>query len=245
MKRKKSKLKASYHWHRKAGLWLSTPVILVVITGIILNHGSGLNLDSNLVSNPAILSWYGMEPKVAPKALRNNELWATSLDGSLYVNGVNIAKDVETITGLGTLDSFFVVSSSSHLYLLDKDSLQLVEKLGSESLPPGRIIASAVQEQSLLLDTSQGSFRAEADIVSFSADARQSISALAFSDLSEEEYKNVLEDWRGRGLSLSRVLRDIHTGHFFGSLGVFVVDLAGLALMFLVGTGLYNMWKTK
>lgn len=245
MKRSNSRLKASYHWHRRIGVWLCLPIVLVAITGVLLNHSEFFSFDSRLVSTSAILDWYGMEPKSEPIVLRAETNWATSLDGSLYVNGKHIAQQVPLLTGFVDFGSTLVVSSDSHAYLIEKDSLLLIEKLGSESLPSGQIISSSGDESGIHIDTTSGQYRAEKDLVSFVQEERAPLPAAQRSVLNEREYQSVLVDWRGRGLSMTRVLRDIHTGRFFGSIGVFIVDLAGIALLLLAGTGLYNVWKLK
>lgn len=44
-------------------------------------------------------------------------------------------------------------------------------------------------------------------------------------------------------ITMERVLIDIHSGRFFGTAGPWVMDLAGLALLFLLSSGIYNWYK--
>lgn len=238
-------LKASYKWHRHIGAWLSIPILLVVCSGIALNHSQLFGLEGSHVTSPLVLALYGMEPESSPVVLREGDLRAAVLDGTLYVNGRRVGEGVEGLTGLGALDSMITVSTERKVFLLDPTTLEVIEKLGAESLPPGKILRSEVGEGGLLLDTDAGRYRATPDVVSFAEDERSALRRSEYSQLSAAEYSELLEDWRGRGISYERLLGDFHSGRLFGRFGVLLVDLCGLLLLFLAASGLYNIWKTR
>lgn len=56
---------------------------------------------------------------------------------------------------------------------------------------------------------------------------------------------NVNEELRGDGINLEKFILDLHTGKLFGIPGTLISDLAALALIFLTGSGLYNLWRRK
>ena len=49
----------------------------------------------------------------------------------------------------------------------------------------------------------------------------------------------------GEGIPFDRILHDLHSGRFFGALGPWLMDVTGIALLWLVGTGLYNAWRRR
>ena len=49
----------------------------------------------------------------------------------------------------------------------------------------------------------------------------------------------------GEGVSLEKIILDLHTGKLFGIPGTIISDMAALALIFLTGSGLYNLWRRK
>ncbi len=51
--------------------------------------------------------------------------------------------------------------------------------------------------------------------------------------------------YRGEGLSLERLLLDLHSGRIFGSIGVLVYDLLALALGFLSISGLVLWFRSR
>lgn len=56
---------------------------------------------------------------------------------------------------------------------------------------------------------------------------------------------NFSENLRGQGINLEKFILDLHTGKFFGLSGTLVSDLTAIAMIFLVASGLYNLWKRK
>ncbi len=236
-------LRASYKWHRRIGLWLSLPLLVLIITGLLLNHAQLFKLDSFRIRSSILLDWYGMEPKEEPLALRSGNFWAATLDGSLYLNGKNIESDSDTLRCLLEMDQILLLCTQTKIHLFDAKNVELLETLGSESLPPGSIEAAAVRDNELLVKTSEGVFISDAEFVGFEPKDGESVKSPEYRTLSESEYRTVLEDWRGSGITLARFIRDIHSGRIAGAIGVAVIDISGIALLFLIATGLYNFWK--
>ena len=139
-----------------------------------------------------------------------------------------------------------VLSTSENLFVLDKATLQIVDKLGDEILPSSPITSSAVIDGKLILQTNQGRYLASSDIISLSRVTDLApIPNPSLATLSDEEYHRLLQDWRGRGLSLSRVMLDLHSGRFFGAIGVIIYDISAVALLLLAISGIYNFWKLR
>lgn len=55
----------------------------------------------------------------------------------------------------------------------------------------------------------------------------------------------VAAEFRPPSVPLSRVMLDLHTGKFFGLSGTVVTDIAAIALLLLVVSGVYNWIKRK
>ena len=60
----------AFLWHRRIGLLALVLVIILAITGIMLNHTEKLNLDNTFINNSLLLSWYGIEPEEEPISFR-------------------------------------------------------------------------------------------------------------------------------------------------------------------------------
>lgn len=51
--------------------------------------------------------------------------------------------------------------------------------------------------------------------------------------------------YRGEGITFEKLILDLHTGNIIGLPGKIVSDLTALSLIFLTGTGVYNLWRRK
>ncbi|MDX1696691.1 MAG: hypothetical protein R3308_00300, partial [Thiohalobacterales bacterium] len=54
------RLRSLYLWHRWIGLTAAAFVIVLALTGLVLNHTTELALDSRHVQSTALLDWYGI-----------------------------------------------------------------------------------------------------------------------------------------------------------------------------------------
>ena len=50
--------------------------------------------------------------------------------------------------------------------------------------------------------------------------------------------ENIMQNFQGDGVSLYKIILDIHSGRIMGSLGSYIMDLAAISLIFLCITGL-------
>ncbi|NOQ69556.1 MAG: hypothetical protein GQ573_05565, partial [Gammaproteobacteria bacterium] len=62
MTNRKAKKFTAFLWHRRIGLVALSLVVILVITGIMLNHTESFKLDETYVNNSWLLDWYGIEP---------------------------------------------------------------------------------------------------------------------------------------------------------------------------------------
>jgi hypothetical protein len=233
-------LKFSYRWHRRIGLLISLPILIVAITGIVLNHAKSLAIDTVYIRNSYILSLYGMTPSMPIVSLKSDGLNFATLEGVLYIDGVMASDSVGTLRGAAKLDDTLLVATDKFLFLFTASDRILIEKMDQASLPSGEILRLGVKNSRVLLDTKHGQFSSSADLAEFREDIRSVLPDLEQSSLPTEFESKILEDWRGRGVSLWRLILDLHSGNLFGASGTFVADLLAASLLLLVASGYYN-----
>jgi len=68
-----------------------------------------------------------------------------------------------------------------------------------------------------------------------------SAALVVFTELNAGENDIALSRYRGQGVTLDRIILDIHTGRFFGPVGPWLMVIASLFLIILSITGLF-MW---
>ena len=62
--------------------------------------------------------------------------------------------------------------------------------------------------------------------------------------LSDDEREQLLVAYRGNGLKLERVILDLHSGRIFGQYGIYLMDAAAIALLWLSLSGLW-VWNSR
>ena len=239
MARKKPQNSLVRRLHRSLGAGTAVFIIFMVFSGLTINHSNGLGLDRRHVSQPFVLNWYGLgEPEnIRSFALGND--WLSFAGSQLYLNGDSISG---ISNGVGAISSHDMLIAAGHeeLLLLDHDGT-LIERLPWG--PPG---AGPIESIGLLADggvvvKSVGQlWLGDVDMLNWKrAEGTNVNPAWAFSEPAPGALREAItRQYRGNGLSLERVLLDLHSGRIFGPIGILVYDLLALAVGFLAISGL-------
>ncbi len=231
--------------HRLLGSWATLVIVWVVLSGWILNHSQRLGLDQVQISSAILLNWYGMTPEGELHAFTLADHWLTELDHTVFLNGEPIITLNAPLLGAVQLEEFVAFGSEQEIVLgiLDQ-KLEIVDRLQRDALP-GPIIRVGVREnKELLIETQGGIFRANGDFIRWSpVDADLAMNGTNWSNpqkAPEDLRDTVLKNYRGEGVSLSRLITDLHTGRLFGGFGFLLTDLAAIVILVLTITGFIN-----
>ena len=238
MARKKPQTSITRLLHRSLGTGTALFIIFMVLSGLAINHSNGLGLDQRHVSQPFVLDWYGLgEPEhISSFALGND--WLSFAGSQLYLNG----KSVPGLSnGVGAVSShgMLIAAGSEELLLLDGGG-RLIERLPWGPPGAGPIESIGLLADGVVVKSGGQLWLADADLLNWQR-AENTIANPVWA-LSEPAPKAlqqaITQQYRGDGLSLERVLLDLHSGRFFGPVGILVYDLLALAVAFLAISGL-------
>jgi PepSY-associated TM region len=228
-------------WHARVGVAAMLYLPVLIFTGWALNHGDDLKLDGREITTPWLMSWYGIHA-VAPShgyALGkahfawSGEKWALG-------NKMLSAAQGEP-TGAVESAGIYYIATSSTLYLFQEDG-QLLDKLEKLSLPAMPIVALGKADNRIVLKTPAAMY-ASADGLSW---GQVNVKNVAWSAPHElpAGLKHQFAEMLAPGLSLQRILLDIHSGRIFGRYGPLLVDFLGLAVLTLGMSGLWIYWRS-
>ncbi len=243
-KRRRVSTKSMYQWHRYIGVSAALLVILLAITGLMLNHTSELALDKSYVTSPALLHHYGIDPPRASSSFAAGPHWISQWDKQLYLDTAPLGKFSEALTGAVLLQDMLVISLNNSLLIYTRDG-ELIEKMGAaQGIPTGILAIGTSAENRLLLKSANGMHVADEALLDW-----QSVAAAAANWSQPSPLPATLNDdlarlARNGRLSVERVVLDLHSGRILGNAGVWIMDTAAILLLFLALSGSW-LWLMR
>ncbi len=243
MTNRKPKKFTAFLWHRRAGLAALLLIIILAVTGIMLNHTEQFELDETYVNNSWLLNWYGIEPDDAPVSYRVGEHIISSWHNQLFFDETPITMLEQNIHGAIAGEQFIVIALDNEIILLAFDG-EFIERL-STSISFSNIQRLGIKYKRPVIETSEPLYyMADEHILDWDVITNEDIVWTERYSLTAEEYENLLIAYRGNGLKLERVILDLHSGRIFGRYGVYVMDAAAIALLWLSLSGLW-VWSSR
>lgn len=245
MKRSLPRKRTILAWHRWIGVFATLFLIVLAVTGIILNHTESLKLDDIRLTNSLILKRYGM---LNEHEIRAFQIHGTDrvlhLEDTLYYNDNQIARCSRPIGILeGQMISAIITREAIILITRSGDLVELREV---NQLPFNEILLGGWNSESEpVLKTDEGDFVADSDWIEMTPYVGNMLSEpLLLTLLSKQEKKELLQRFQGEGVTLYRVILDLHSGRLFGVGGRTVMDLAAVAILLLILSGIAG-WLRK
>lgn len=236
------KRRSVFHWHRQLGLAVSLLVIVLSITGILLNHTEEFELDSSHVKSEFLLKWYGIKkPIINSYPVGKN--WLSHVGDKLYFNELLVEKEISPIIGAIAMKNFIAVATQNELILLTPNG-EKIERLDATTGVPGNITAVGTDSSAqLFLMTDKVIFQANDDVTEWTHSKDKNITWASASALPSKLESAINTLFRGKGLTKERVLLDLHSGRILGKAGPFIMDLSAILLLILSLSGCWMYAK--
>lgn len=226
--------KSLHRWHRRAGVAAAAVLVYLVVTGLPLQYSSELQLGNRYVAWTSVLDWYGLQ---APENVRSSS--GLTAVGNAIFDQAGFLLSLEEFKGAVSVSRMLVVAGEDELVLLQPETLELLERW---PLPtPAQAIG--IWQDRVIVETGQSYLLADADLINWGTEAEppEGVAWASLKNLSLSEATSFRSQYRQRMLTLERTLQDLHSGRFFGWIGMVVIDAASLLLVFLAISGLV-MW---
>ena len=247
MTKRKPKRFTAFLWHRRVGLLALILIIILAITGILLNHTERFKLDETYINNSWLLSWYGIAPEGEPVSYSvvNNDKHhiISAWQNQLFFDDKTITKLEQTMHGAIAAEQFIVVALDNEIILLSYEG-EFIERL-STSISFSDIQRLGMKYKRPVIETSEPLYyMADEHILDWDAIINEDIKWTEEYSLTDGELEQLLITYRGNGLKLERVILDLHSGRIFGGYGVYLMDAAAIALLWLSVSGLW-VWSSR
>ncbi len=232
-------------WHRWLGIASALFLLVLAGTGLALNHTEFLQLDRINIHNRLILSRYGMSGADSISAYRiQTDDTLAHLDGQLFYNNKPLTTGGQPLAIIEG-DPITAVATDTRLIYLTAAG-ELIESLDAAQLPYESLNAvGKTADGRPVFVADNGNWTPDKDWIDFeSYQGSYSVEPLPEIALPEAEAEALLAEFQGTGISLYRVLLDLHSGRLCGLGGRTLIDLSAIAIILLVSSGIGG-WLRK
>ncbi len=242
-------------WHRSLGIISALFILLMAVTGILINHSNHLSVDTAHVEQKWLLDYYGITPPTQINIYQTAPLKFASSDNLIWVDNRLAVEADSSIKGMLSLDRMLLAVDSNNLYLVSKEGELLEKQDASTGLPRG--IKAIGYDNQVWLKADDGTYMADDDLIEWNR--TQPFAPISWATpltVNSEgndganyvnirhEREIISQQARSSHLTWERVLLDVHSGRFFGSLGPWFMDLVALALIIMAISGIY-IWQQQ
>lgn len=223
-------------WHRWLGLAAAFIIVWLVVTGVLIHHAADFGLEVRHVRAAWILDRYRIgDPDVISFEVGGRRI--SQSGKSLYLDQKWIAALDEPLTGAINPPGLLLAAGREQLLVFD-ESGQRVEIVRTEHGLPSGVRGIGLHGKRIVLDTHTGWFEADPAEMQWRP-AHGTLRRSTPSMPPDATRAAIVEDARSREISHERLLRDLHSGSFFGTAGKWVIDIAALALLVLSISGIW------
>lgn len=236
-------------WHRRLGILSCLFILLLVVTGVAINHSQTLQLNKSPVQQTWLLDYYGIATPhhIAQFGSEARPLFIT--DNRLWLGREPILEAQSQLISAAFLPNLLIAIDNNQLYLFDsKGRLQEtqnsstglprgLEALAIESLPLDAAHTEAVNR--VWLKTTSGYYRADENLIDWIP--AQPLAPLRWVISADPVDADMIQYARSANLNWERVMLDLHSGRLFGAYAVWLWDIFGLALLLVSLSGLW-LW---
>ena len=234
--------------HRSLGLAVAVFVVVLAITGLLLNHTSELGLKQKHLHIPWLNQMYGLRAPACTAAYVVDSRWLSLWDGRVFLDGH--ALDVplsRQLHGAFVQEGLLVVVSAEQLSLFSMQG-ELVDRIDypaqrspSRAGKDAQAVVLEFTEPALRLQLNQGLTALEA----VQTGSNGGVIWAEKSALPETLRASIAQDYQGEGITLERLVLDVHSGRIAGRLGVYVMDAVAIGMLLLVMSGAALGWLRR
>ena len=246
-RKQRFKLRSFYVWHRYMGVSAAIFVLVIAVTGLLLNHTEDFQFDSKHVQSDWVLDWYGIKAPRDMHSFLAGDRYVTLMGEHLYLNRREVEGSFQQLVGATLNKDMFVVAVSDSILLLSPRG-ELIDRLQrSDGIPAGILRIGSDAGGAVIVQTSLDRYQPDADFLHWSRwDNDPASVRWATPSPLDPKLKSALQHhFRGEVLPVERVILDLHSGRFFGQLGPWVFDAAAVLLILLSLSGTWIWLKRR
>ena len=224
-------------WHRKVGIVIALLAFILSATGLLLQHADFLALDRYYIRNATLLNWYHY-PTPECSSIRLQHHTVMQIDQLLLWNEHTLGDSEGKMWGAALAKETALIGAGDQLYWVTHDG-ELIDRVSSPIVNPTALSTSGDR---FVIHSTMSSLIANEEL--FHWEHFES-SAVRPTEVTQENFSSLeLPNTAPVGITLERLLLDLHSGRLLGPIGILMMDIAAAGLILLAVSGAW-LWLRK
>ena len=237
-------LRSLYIWHRYMGISTAVFVIILTVTGLLLNHTDELKLDANYVQSDVLLDWYGITAPQGLVSYKAGSTQITAVNDRIFWDSKPLLHISAPLAGVQAFDDMVVIVAAGKLSLYTREG-ELIEKLDNATGVPIDILAIGISSGGLLsVKTARDIYLADANLLEWVRADNPEVRWSTTQTTNPVLQRSLQKAYRGTGLTMERIMLDLHSGRILGRAGVYIMDAAAIGFLLLAASGIW-LWLRR
>ena len=241
--------------HKYLGFAFSLFILHLTITGILLIYPKTFNIEDTYISNYFILKKYNMDTHKEVKGLVNIEDEVVIIKNNIYLNSKFVDKFSDEIINIlyQKKENKIIVLSKSNigLYFFENidNELEIIDIISIENTKKINHLGLSLSGNKVFLKNDNDYYNLDNNHQLKLVDKiEKNIKWSNTNKINKKLAKYYLNIHQGKGVSLTRILTELHNGKFFGSIFTLILFFSSLSLIFLTLSSFIfatNIFKNK
>ena len=229
-------------WHRYVGITAALFVIVLALTGLVLNFNDRLQLDQTHLNNSWLLDHYNIG-KFPVTSFRAGSNIVSQASEYIYLNGEYKLHLLQEIVGTIELNKELLIASEASLLLINIDG-EIIEEIGTYSgLPEKPLGISITAEGYPVVRGINTYWKGSKELSAWQPLRGPHPKWSAPITTPENLNSKIQEHARGHEINLERVFLDLHSGRLLGRWGQHIMSAAAVLMLVLAITGTVMWWR--
>lgn len=214
-------------------------VFIMVISGILLNHASDLKLDQKHLTWHWLLKHYDLVSVQADTVYILGKNVVSQFGNDIFIGATPSIQSDQLVVGGIALEEIMVVATENSLLLFNLDG-DFIDQMGLEENIPADIQNIGLFHGDPVIQTRTGLWRSDLMLAKWENVSLQGVGWSSAQPMPDSIEIQLAEYFHGRGVTVEKILLDIHNGHILPKYGIWILDILGFLLIWLMLTGSWN-----
>ncbi len=230
--------------HRYTGYFAIFFVLILSITGLILNRTVDLELNDKYIKSNLLALHYGIAPKTAPLHFKIKDHYLSWSSGILFLNFEKLTAFNSPPIGIISIREYYIFAARKEILLTQKNGV-VIETI--TNFPFDEDIASIGKNNrgKINIRVKSGLYQTDENFTKWDRVKAKNIIWSAPLKNTKQLDQSVNNAYMGKGISLYKFILDLHSGKILGKYGSYLMDFSAIALIILSISGLFNRKKSK